>query len=371
MNRQAAIDVSDYRIETSDAYDFLSDHFSALFDRSSATAFQGPLWLEQFYKTIVPGAGATPIIVTIYLNGSQDPAVVIPLVRETHFGIQIIQPADLGVADYNAVIGSDENLEVLAKTPSFSKDLLKAIRPYDLILFRKQPPWVFDAAQLFSGAEKRPNISSSYEAVIGRDYDQWLNNVVSKNMRKGLRRKRNGFEKDYGELSFHELAEEKEIDEAFKLMRELRAARYEDDLFSRLEYFQFYRNVAVLGSQQGIASTFVGKFEDQIISVDFGLRQNDRFLFLLGGFSNNEEYQRYSLGLIGLCEKIRDETERGRTIFDFTIGDEDYKQSFRADRIPLTNVTATSGLVGRLAFSAYQSRGSLRGVLKKLMPKFN
>ena len=190
-------------------------------------------------------------------------------------------------------------------------------------------------------------------------------------MRKGLRRKRNGFEKDCGTLSFHELTEEKDIDEAFNLMRELRAARYEGDLFSRPEYFEFYRNVAVLGSQQGTASTFVGKFEDQIMSVDFGLRHKDRFLFLLGGFSNNDEYQRYSLGLIGLCEKIRDEMERGRTIFDFTIGDEDYKQSFRADRIPLTNVTSTSGLVGRLAFSAYQSRGSIRGVLKKLMPKFN
>jgi CelD/BcsL family acetyltransferase involved in cellulose biosynthesis len=371
MNRRPDIDVADYRIETSDTYDFLSEDYSALFEHSSATAFQEPLWLQQFYKTLVPGTGAQAVIVKIYLNGSERPSVVIPLVREKHFGIQIIQPADLGVADYNAVIGSNDNLSLVSEIPDISKQIMRAIKPYDLVLFRKQPPTAFDASKLLFGAQKTPNISSSYETEIGPDYDRWFKTTVSKNMRKGLKRKLNGFAKDYGKLSFHELTEEQDIDEAFNLMLELRAARYERDLFSRPQYFKFYRDVAVLGSEQGTASTFVGKFEDKILSVDFGLRHNNRFLFLLGAFSNEENYKRYSLGLIGLNEKIRDESEKGQTIFDFTIGDEAYKLSFGADKVPLTNVTVSSGLVGQLAFTAYQSRGSIRGILKKLMPGFN
>jgi CelD/BcsL family acetyltransferase involved in cellulose biosynthesis len=371
MNHQSIIEGSEYRIETTDAYDFLSEHFSTLFDHSNATAFQGPLWLEQFYKTIVPGTGSTPVILKIFLSGSQNPDVIIPLVREKHFGIQIIQPADLGVADYNAVIGRTESLELLSKLPDMSAQITKAIRPYDLILFRKQPPWAFDAARLFSGAQKTPNISSSHAADVGQGYDNWLKTCISKNMRRGLKRKQNGFEKDHGKLSFQELTEEAEIHEAFDLLRDWRAVRFEGDLLSRPEYFEFYRDIAVLGGKQRTASTFIAKYKDEIMSVDFGLRHNERFLFLLGGFSNKEKYQRYSLGLLGLREIIREETDSGCKIFDFTIGDEPYKESFGAEVIPLTNVTATSGLVGQVAFTAYESRGSIRGILKKLMPNFN
>jgi CelD/BcsL family acetyltransferase involved in cellulose biosynthesis len=362
---------SGYRIEVCKEYDFLSNEYSTLFESAAATAFQSPLWLHEFYKTLVPGCGAEPIIMKIYREGQEQPEVILPLVRETYFGIQIIQPADLGVADYNAVIGSPKSLEDVCAVPGLASKILTAMKPYHILLFRKQPPSTFDASKLFSKARKTPNISSSYEVEIEQTHDHWLKTHVSKNMRKGLRRKLSGFQKDHGPLEYSELSNEADIVNAFEIMRDLRAGRYETDLFSRPEYFAFYRNLAVKGAQTGMTSTFVGKLENRIMSIDFGVRHKGRFLFLLAAFVDDEDMKRYSLGLLGLNEKIRHEADLGTTIFDFTIGDEPYKLSFGAEQIPLTNVTVTAGPIGQLAFTAYQSRGPFRRTLKKLMPKFS
>ncbi|CTQ65703.1 GNAT family N-acetyltransferase [Roseibium alexandrii] len=362
---------AEYRIEACNTYDFLSEEYSTLFKGSNATAFQSPLWLHEFYHTLVPGHGAEPLIIKISSKGSDHPDAILPLVRETHFGIRIVQPADLGVADYNAIVGSEEKLTALANNPSVAEGILSAIQPYHLILFRKQRPCAFDVAKLLPGANRTPNTSCSYEVDAGAGYDNWFTTSVSKNMRKGLKRKTNGFEKTHGKLEFAELCDERSIVDAFQLMRELREARYEANLFSRPEVFEFYQNIAVKGQRHGIASTFVSKFEDRILSIDFGVRHKSRFLFLLGAFYEEQDFQRYSLGLLGLNELIRREAEAGHTIFDFTIGDEPYKLSFGAEQIPLTNITVTSGPIGRLAFTAYQSRGPFRRTLKKLMPKFS
>ena len=362
---------SGYRIEVCQEYDFLSNEYSALFKSAAATAFQSPLWLHEFYKTLVPGSGAEPIIIKIYRDGSDRPDAILPLVRETHFGVQIVQPADLGVADYNALVGSDENLRLLANNPSVRDGLIASIRPYHMILFRKQRPEAYDAAQLFKGANKTPNTSNSYEVDAGGGYDEWFKASVSKNMRKGLKRKRNGFEKNYGKLEFEELSDERSITEAFQLMRELREERYESNLFSQPEFFEFYRNIAIKGQSEGFASTFVSKLDGKLLSVDFGIRHKNRFLFLLAAFCEDNGFEKYSLGLLGLNELIRREAATGHEVFDFTIGDEPYKLSFGAEQIPLTNVTVTAGPIGQLAFTAYQSRGPFRRTLKKLIPKFS
>lgn len=360
-----------FRIESREEFDFLSDAYHTLFENSDATAFQSPLWLDQFYNTLLPNIQAQPLIIEIYLHGSQNPDVVLPLVREKHMGVNFVQPADLGAADYNAVVGSKENLTLLAGSPTFKKQLRSLLQPYDILLFRKQPPSVFDAGQLFGRVKRTPNVSSAYDMQVGSDYDGWFKSTLSKNMRKGLRRKRSGFEREVGELNFHELHDADDIREAFRVMRDLRAARYESDLLSQPAYFDFYLGVAQAGARDGTAATFVGKAKNGLMTVDFGLRHRESFLFLLGAFSGAEEHKKFSLGLIGLNEVIRQEAGRGLERFDLTIGDEPYKQSFGANKVPLTNLTVVSGLRGQVASMAYQSQGPLRDLLKKLLPNFN
>ncbi|MCV0423962.1 MAG: GNAT family N-acetyltransferase, partial [Roseibium sp.] len=355
MNRDAKVMPTEsqvqFRLESDETHDFTSKAFHLLCDHSRITAFQSPQWLDLFYSKLVPSLGAQPLVLKIYIGDSCHPDVVIPLVRERYYGFHILQPADLGVADYNAIIGSNESLTRLAETPGFKEQLIEALQPFDLLLFRKQRQDVFDVGRLFAEVSRSLNINSAYDVNIGEGYENWLKTCVSKNSRSGLRRKRNAFGKEVGKLEYVSLSNAKEIHHAFKAMRELRSARFENDLLSKPEYFDFYLKMAELGAEKGDAVTFVGLWNDQIMSIDFGLRCNGRFLLLLGAFSGAEHHQRYSLGLLGLTELIRQETARGTQIFDFTIGDEPYKRTFGAEKVALHNVSVINGLRGQAAFA--------------------
>lgn len=360
-----------FRLETRDRFDFLSASYRRLFEQSYATVFQSPLWLSYFYGELVPALGADPMIVAVYLDSSPDPVLVLPFVRQRYYGFNIMQPADLGVADYNAVVGSPEVLSGLAKVPGFKRQLAKALNPFDILLFRKERPEAFSIGNLFESIRETPSASSAYEVELDTDYDSWFQATMSKNSRKGLTRKRRGFCQEYGDLIFREASDPSDIRRAFDFMREQRILRYKDDLFSRPAYFEFYLKVALTGAETGFASTFVGETTDELITVDFGLVHADRHLFLMGAFSGAEAHRKYSLGLLAVSEVIKEGRAKGLSTFDLTIGDEPYKQSFGARQVALTNVSVVSGLRGRAAFTAYQSAGPLRKMLKTLMPDFN
>ena len=360
-----------FQITAQEHFDFSSPAYRNLFEHSGATAFQSPFWLDHFYRKLVRQVGAQPLIITVHLEGSRTPDAVIPLVREKYYGFHILQPADLGIADYNSIIGERHVLNLLASNSDFKSQLIRCLDPFDIVLFRKQRPDTFDAGLLFNQVRMTPSVSSAYEIDLEAGYDQWFKTTLSRNMRKGLKRKRNLLEREIGSLEFQELSDPQEIRQAFETMQSLRADRFKTDLLSKPEYFDFYLDVAISGSQSGETSTLVGKSKGNLVTVEFGLRQNERFLFLLGAFSGAEEHRKYSLGLMGLNEVIRQKAEQGFEKFDLTIGDEPYKQSFGAKQVALTNVSVTNGLRGQAAFTAYQSTGPGRRLLKMLMPGFS
>lgn len=363
--------MSSFKLEALDRYDFLSDSYRQLFEQSNATAFQSPLWLSFFYRDLVPALGADPIIIVVYLDSSPQPVLVLPYVRQKYFGFNIMQPADLGVADYNAVVGSSDVLPGLAKEPEFKRQLAAVLKPCDILLFRKERPDAFSICNLFESVRETPSVGSAYEVEMDTDYDSWFKATLSKNSRKGLARKRRGFCQEHGDLNFREVSDPVGIRRAFDFMREQRTLRYKDDLFSRPAYFEFYLKVAIAGAETGFASTFVGETTDGLITVDFGVIHADRHLFLMSAFSGAEAHRKYSLGLLAVSEVIKAGREKGLSTFDLTIGDEPYKQSFGVEKISLTNVSIVNGMRGRAAFTAYQSAGPLRKMLKTLMPDFN
>jgi CelD/BcsL family acetyltransferase involved in cellulose biosynthesis len=122
---------------------------------------------------------------------------------------------------------------------------------------------------------------------------------------------------------------------AFESMRRFRENRWENDLLRDPGPFEFYLDVAILGSRSGFARTYALTVNGNVLSVLFGVYHNGRFCFLLLGF-DHQNFRNHSTGLLILENVIEDCIRRENDVFDLTIGDEEYKQRFATRTVPMS-----------------------------------
>ena len=356
-----------YEIDVLSSFDFEGEEYAALFAKSNGTAFQSPRWLDAFYESLCPSLGVEPFIV-IARDSSGTLQIVLPMVRKAVSFAKIIQPADLGITDYNQIIASGETLDAVSKDAAFKSQLVKALKPFDLLLFRKVRSDSFDIARLFDNAVKIDGDSAAHDLPMPMPFDEWKQATLSKSTRKGLDRKRRNIEKEVGPLTFKTLTDEAEIETAFEMLRLERGKKYPGDLLSQNAYYDFYLKVAKEGAASGDAVTIIGQIQGKTLTVDFGFHQDGRHLLLLGGFDSSEELKKYSLGLQGILKVMKGRKQVGIDMFDFTTGDEDYKASLHTTRVPMHHYILSNGVVGRIGQMAYQDNSFARKLVQRLLP---
>ena len=356
-----------FEINVFSSFDFKSEEYAVLFEKTEATAFQSPRWLDAFYEKLCPSLGIEPFIVVVR-DGTGSLQMVLPMVRKAVSFAKIIQPADLGITDYNHIIASREILEAASSDEAFKTLLLNALKPFDLLLFRKVRSDSFDVARLFDKATKINGDSAAHDLPMPMPFDEWKQATLSKSTRKGLDRKRRNIEKEVGPLIFKTLTDDSEIEAAFEMLRLERGKKYPGDLLSQRAYYEFYLKVAKEGAVSGDAVTIVGQIEDKTLTVDFGLHQNGRHLLLLGAFDSSEEFKKYSLGLQGILDVMKGRKEIGIDMFDFTTGDEGYKSSLHTTPVAMHHYILSNGVVGRIGQMAYQDNSFARKLVQRLLP---
>ena len=356
-----------YEIEVLPSFDFEGEEYAALFAKSAVTAFQSPHWLAAFYQKLCPSLGVEPLIIAVRDNAGSL-VMVLPMVRKALSFAKIIQPADLGITDYNQIIASSETLDAASSDQAFKDQLLNALKPFDLLLFRKVRSDSFDVARLFDNAVKINGDSAAHDLPMPMPFDEWKQATLSKSTRKGLDRKRRNIEKEVGPLTFKTLTDAAEIETAFEMLRLERGKKYPGDILSQSAYYDFYLKVAKEGATSGDAVTIIGQVEGKTLTVDFGLHQDGRHLLLLGAFDSSEEFKKYSLGLQGILEVMKGRKEIGIDMFDFTTGDEDYKASLHTTPVPMHHYILSNGVVGRIGQMAYQDNSFARKLVQQLLP---
>lgn len=350
-------------------FDFLAEEYHWLYTQSCATAFQSPEWLHAFYKTLAPALGAEAIITTLRHCKTRELKAVLPFVRQQSMGAKIVQPADLGVSDYNQLVASQNTLQSAAENPVMAAQIVEQLKPFDALIMRKQRSDGHCISNLFKKAVLSPNENSAYDVKVERDFETWFATGVSKNFRSCLRRKQRKFVKDHGELTPELVTSSDEIDAAFDFMRQSREGRFTDDLFCRDEYFSFYRAFADLTAETGKSFTFVCRANGRIVSAEFGLLDQGTCLMVHGAF--DPEFLKYSLGNVSLINLIKHLRSIGLNHFDFTIGDHDYKQRFKARETTLTNAVLSNSPLGKLVGLTYRNGGGIKRLLARLSPHVN
>ena len=101
------------------------------------------------------------------------------------------------------------------------------------------------------------------------------------------------------------------------------------------------------------------------IFIPIGTLVGERLLYLLIG-ADYDNFGRHSPGLVLYDLMMEDWLDRGGRIFDFTIGDEDFKADFGTAPTPMFILTGTPTVLGRaarLVFAIREKLRRLRGVM--------
>jgi len=355
------------KVDRDDQFDFASEEYQELYDRSSRTLFQHPAWLDHLYRTLAPAVGAERLVITVRDPGGRLLAVL-PLVRRRSGIVRRVEFADLGVSDYAAPVLDLERGDAVLRDRAVSAAIRAVVGPVDLLRIDKVLGSPDRIAALVGARQTMRHPYDGHSIPLPASFEAWREERDPDFIRH-LDGKRKRIGRNKRVLELRELKDPDEIDEAFARMREFRRARFADrraiDLVQDPRYYEFYRQVAHHGALHGgPGSTTVLTINGETVAVSFGLSDDERDLFVLIGY-DFDQWRNYSLGLVIVEELIAVSIAHDKRFHDLTVGHEDYKAAFGAVPTPVYSVRLPETVVGRAAKVAADQNVTARQVAKR------
>lgn len=350
-------------VERADDFDFAGPEYLELHAASSATAFQHPVWLQQFYRHLAPSRCAEKIVITLRDAGNGRLIGVVPLARRRMSGIQLLEATDLGVSDYAAPVLAPATRAGLAADTGLRAAISSALPAYDVLRVRPiREEAADDWRMLLPGTIEMLDFGA-HATVHGADYTAWRADKPGKSLLKRLDRAYKAIAKTGG-FTLRRLTEGTEIRDGVERIQRLREGRFEGDPIQQNHVRDFYSEVAALGAEE-IASIYELAIAGSPAGYVFGLTHRGRFHYLLIG-CDYETYGKMAPGLVFYDRLIADWAGRGGEIFDFTIGDEPFKADFGTEPTRMFMLTHAPGWRGQLAVAALRAREQLRGLARRM-----
>lgn len=354
---------SQWHVTCSDTYDFHKPEFAELLSACDATGFQERGWLVPFFRILPSFLALKPVIVCVR-DEKNHLKMLLPCVRRTVWGIHLVQPADLGLTDYNCPLVHPDAIDVIQGNEDLQDRIFRALRPCDIFFFQKQRADKIGIETVLRGASTSPSEVQAHQVDLFAPYDAWAKNKLSQNFRTNTRAKFRKLGKICENLSFDTVVEPSEITDALRFIQAHRGQRYKNDILQNHAVFGFYSEVAREGAQSGFAQTFVMRVDGEIVAAFFGLNWDDVHCYLLGAFKPGT-LERFSIGLQTLTALIADRIEANVGTFDFGLGDEPYKKRFQAEEVKMHHAVYALSPFGKIIALTYEKAKPLKRVLVK------
>ncbi|TQF26723.1 cellulose biosynthesis protein CelD [Bradyrhizobium sp. UNPF46] len=303
------------------------------------TAFQHGYWLDAWYQAFDDVA---PLIAVISDAATGKDIAVVPMISHVRRGIRIVEFADLGVSDNNApILAVDAALDAAA-AQAISRALVAALRAlpdrFDLLRLRKMP------AQL--GGRPNPLVSlgrigscslNGNLVLMGDDYADYQASIKRMQMprcwRVFSRHEGARFEIATNVARAHELMDVMDVQQQARMRKLGSPFVLNDETHAR-----FYREVARQGVAEGYAVLTALVCDEGVVATALGVRHGATY-YLLRISHGGDSWSSCSPGLLVAERTMAALHEEGVRRFDLSIGNQDYKRRFGAERVPLTDVS--------------------------------
>src|SRR5262249_53219111 len=194
---------------------------------------------------------AEPVVITARWSHDARLAMVLPLFRQRHGVMRVLEFADLKVADYVAPVCDEAVFTQLLDDGEACSRIRAALQPYDLLRLQKLRDDALPLGRLLGISSRMAMPMSAHSVRLYGSYETWRADRIDRSYRKELDKKARQIRRK-GDFRFEVWRDPDAITAAFHKMREYRLPRFQDreapDLLQTPAYFDFYRELAIEGA---------------------------------------------------------------------------------------------------------------------------
>ncbi len=314
----------------------------------SCYVFQTYDWVWLWHQTVGMHRHFAPCPVVI--DGPREqPLMLLPLAVRGQGMLRTLTWLGDELADYLGPLLADDfgrrsdDLDLSVIWP----EVLDRLPQHDLMLLERQPAIIGDESNPMSRLRHQPHAARAHYTALGDSLDGFLKSRRSNRSLSNDRRKHKRLN-DRGTLKFVVV----DTDKLTRFLPEMMAQKsrsYREmgvtDLFAAPEHRNFIEQLSIRCPQ--LVVFFALTLDDETLSTLWGLSHTGRFYHLFPTYERNE-YSDYGPGNILLRHVFEWCIDNGIRVYDFTVGDEQYKSHWCDRDIDLFDTIRATSLRGWL-----------------------
>ena len=316
---------------------------------ADCTAFQTFDWLAAWQRHVGARQGVRPVIaIGRYSDG--DIAFLLPLCVVPQRLTRRLSWLGQELCDYNApLLARDFSERVTPERFLAAWQELQAqiqCEPslrHDWIEFEKMPQTIGGQTNPFTYLEVTPNPSGAHLTRLGDDWEKFYNAKRSSATRRRDRTKRRHMSQ-YGEVRFTTATDTEDARRTLETLMDQKSRSLTrkgiPDIFAPPGHREFYLDLVSNPKTRHLVHVSRVDIGTDCAAANFGIVFGDCYYHVLASIVD-AEVARYGPGVLHLRELMAHAIKLGLKRFDFTVGDEPYKQEWSDVDLKLFDYAAT------------------------------
>lgn len=356
----------DLTLALSSNFDAICQPWRNLEHRAVGHVFQTWAWVSNWHKYIGQTRNIQPMIVTA---SSRDGVLraLLPMGIETRLGIRTLVWLGAEHADYKGPLLDPVLLSQLDEetTRSFFGTAFRLIPGVDEVRLVDMPAELGIGPHPLRAFSNQMSPVSSHALTLTSDFDALYKARRGSSSRKKLRQKLRRLETATGPASLRIAKTSPQRAAAITHLIDQKRTRLEEkgvgDMFAEPGVRAFYRAMAEQHPQICQLSTY--QAGEETVGTNWGLVWRDRYYYVLSTMTDGE-HRVHSPGQLHLNTLIDWSVAQGLKTFDFTAGDEAYKDDWCDTSTPLFDVHLGLTIKGKVTAGIHRTARTLKRQIK-------
>lgn len=327
-----------------------------------STAFQSRLWLECWVEKLARPRGITPLFCLVRSAEGQA-LLLLPLGLRTSRGLRIIEGADLGVSDYVAPVMASGFMPTPSEWERLWRRIVAGLPPHDVLRLTKVPLDISGRPNPLASSPGHLALElQAHGVAVSAPWDACARQIFSRNRREKLKK---GWRElaTFGEVRFRAVTDATEMARLFEQLAAQRLQRFaalqRSDSLRHPDLLDFYRAIVTRGAEPGFARLTLIEIDGQPIAMLFGVCHGNAFHLLIPTFFDGP-WTQLGPGMLLSARSMQWAAEAGLTYYDFTVGNEDYKERLGATAHGLVEIVAAGSWRGLPVVSAIRLKAWIK-----------
>tara|TARA_B110000003_G_C16629518_1_gene526104 strand:+ start:306 stop:1433 length:1128 start_codon:yes stop_codon:yes gene_type:complete len=303
----------------------LESYWNKIANFSNHSCFQSYDWCFNWYINVGINRDIDLKIIVVIENDR--PIMLLPFVIEKSLFLKKLKFISYDLADYTNIIYLDTLSQ--KKISSVFDFCIGSINGFDILIFDKVPSLINLKKNLFINSFIKKKRGVSYQMLLPNNKDD-LSKIIKKKVfsdtKRQIRRLRNDYNVKFNFVSNLHDIDTSLLDEFINQKRARFNSTGAKDIFNDIIIQNFYKNYYAKFSNVNLHFSWLTA-NNEVIATHWGVTKDDCFYFLVPTFSSSK-WNKYSPGKILLQNLLEWSIDNNFSVFDFTIGAENYKKVY-------------------------------------------